>query len=296
MKKPPESLVIIGAGAIGMEFAYFYHTFGTKVTVVEMLPQILPSEDEAVSKELQRIYKKSGMVIHTSSKVEKVNIDEKKVTLTISQNGETCDISSETCLIAIGVQGNIESLGLEDLGIQTKNNSIVVDENMRTNIQGIYAIGDVIGAPCLAHIASHEGLTCVDHIAGIETQEVKVENCPRCTYCQPQVASIGLTEKQAREKGYNIEVGTFPFNANGKARAIGETEGFVKTIFETEYGELLGAHIIGADATEMIAEFGIAKTLEATQDDMIHTIHAHPTLSEAMLEAVLDSQGHAIHF
>lgn len=296
LKKPPESMVIIGAGAIGMEFAYLYHTFGTQVTVVEMLPQILPAEDEAVSKALQKIYQKSGMEILTQSKVDHVDVTGNKVTLTVSQNEKTRKITAETCLIAIGVQGNIEELGLEDLNIQTKENSIVVDAFGRTNVQNIYAIGDVVGAPCLAHVASHEGLVCVDHIAGLETHPVNLDNIPHCTYCQPQVASIGLTEKQAKEKGFNVKIGTFPFSANGKARAIGETDGFVKVIFDAEHGELLGAHLLGPEATELIAEFGVLKTLEATYEDVINTIHAHPTLSETIFEAVLDSQGQALHF
>jgi dihydrolipoyl dehydrogenase len=275
LKKVPKSMIIIGAGAIGMEFAYFYHTFGTKVTIIEMMPQILPAEDAEVAKTLQRIYQKAGMTIHTGTKVESVKPGKSNVKITVKGADKTETITSETCLVAVGVQGNIEDLGLEDIGIKTDRGSIIVDKFMQTNVPGICAIGDVVGAPWLAHIASHEGLVCIDKIAGKETKGMNYNSFPGCTYCRPQIASIGLTEKQAKEKGYEIRIGNFPFSASGKARAIGETD--------------------GPEATEMIAEFGIAKTLESTDKEIAHTIHAHPTLSEAMMEAVLSASGEAIH-
>ena len=295
LKEIPKSMTIIGAGAIGIEFAYFYHTFGTKITIVEMLPSILPAEDEEISYGLKRIYEKAGMEILTGTRVDSIKTDKKGVNVTVSSAGVNREIKSDICLVAIGVQGNIEDLGLEETGVKTEAGSIVTDSFMRTNVRGVYAIGDVAGAPWLAHIASHEGIVCVDKIAGKETPGMDYSSFPGCTYCQPQVASIGLTEKQAREEGRDIKIGKFPFTASGKARAIGQKEGFVKVIFEAKYGKILGAHILGPDATEMIAEFGIAKTLESTHEEIAHTIHAHPTLSEAMMEAAMDAFGGAIH-
>ena len=295
LKKIPQSMIIIGAGAIGMEFAYFYHTFGTKITVVEMLPSILPNEDEEISHTLKRIYQKAGMQILTGTKVESIQTDKSGVKISVATGGDKQQLIAETCLVAVGVQGNIEDIGLEAAGVRTEADAIVVDNFMRTNVAGIYAIGDVVGAPWLAHIASHEGIVCVDRIAGKETSGMDYSSFPGCTYCQPQVASIGLTEKQAREGGHDIKIGKFPFTASGKARAIGHKHGFVKAIFDARYGKILGAHILGPEATEMIAEFGLAKTLEGTNEEIAHTIHAHPTLSEAMMEATLDAFEGAIH-
>ena len=295
LKKIPQSMIIIGAGAIGMEFAYFYHTFGTKITVVEMLPSILPNEDEEISHTLKRIYQKAGMQILTGTKVESIQTDKSGVKISVATGGDKQQLIADTCLVAVGVQGNIEDIGLEAAGVRTEAGAIVVDNFMRTNIAGIYAIGDVVGAPWLAHIASHEGIVCVDRIAGKETSGMDYSSFPGCTYCQPQVASIGLTEKQAREGGHDIKIGKFPFTASGKARAIGHKHGFVKVIFDARYGKILGAHILGPEATEMIAEFGLAKTLEGTNEEIAHTIHAHPTLSEAMMEATLDAFEGAIH-
>jgi dihydrolipoamide dehydrogenase len=295
LKKLPQSMVIIGAGAIGMEFAYFYHTFGTKITVVEMLPSILPNEDEEISYSLKRIYEKAGMQILTGTKVESIQTDNSKIKISVETGDDKQQLNAETCLVAVGVQGNVENIGLEAVGVRADAGAIVVDEFMRTNIPGIYAIGDVVGAPWLAHIASHEGIVCVDRIAGKETLGMDYSSFPGCTYCQPQVASIGLTEKQAREKAHHIKIGKFPFTASGKARAIGHKHGFVKVIFDARYGKILGAHILGPEATEMIAEFGLAKTLEGTNEEIAHTIHAHPTLSEAMMEATLDAFEGAIH-
>jgi dihydrolipoamide dehydrogenase len=295
LKKIPQSMIIIGAGAIGMEFAYFYHTFGTKITIVEMLPSILPNEDEEISHALKRIYQKAGMQILTGTKVESVQTNRSGVKISVATGDDKKQLTAKNCLMAVGVQGNIEDIGLEEVGVRTAAGAIVVDKFMRTNIRGIYAIGDVVGAPWLAHIASHEGIVCVDRIAGKETAGMDYSSFPGCTYCQPQVASIGLTEKQAREGGRDIKIGKFPFTASGKARAIGHKHGFVKVIFDARYGKILGAHILGPEATEMIAEFGLAKTLEGTNDEIAHTIHAHPTLSEAMMEATLDAFEGAIH-
>lgn len=295
LKKPPKSMMIIGAGSIGVEFGYLYHTFGTDIQLVEMMPQILPAADSEISKTLQRIYKKMGLKIYTGSRVESLKKDKTRVVAKLSDSKGSKEISAECCLVAIGVQGNVEGLGLEKIGVKLENNAITTDKFMRTNVAGIYAIGDVTGEPCLAHIASHEGIVCIDKIAGKHTPGMNYSNFPGCTYCQPQVAGVGLTEQQAIDGGYDIRVGRYPFSANGKARAIGETEGFVKVIFDAKYHELLGAHIIGPQATELIAEFGLAKALECNDEEITHTIHAHPTLSEAAMEATLNVFQEAIH-
>jgi dihydrolipoamide dehydrogenase len=260
-----------------------------------MMPHILPTADSEISKALQRIFKKMGITIFTGIRVESVKKEKTKVTVKLSESEGTKEISADCCLVAIGVQGNIEGLGLEKIGVKLEKNAIATDKFMRTNVEGIYAIGDVVGEPCLAHIASHEGMVCIDKIAGKETPGMNYSNFPGCTYCKPQVATVGLTEQQAIDKGYDIRVGKYPFTANGKARAIGETEGFVKVIFDSQYRELLGAHIIGPEATELIAEFGLAKTLECNDEEITHTIHAHPTLSEAIMEATLNVFQGAIH-
>jgi dihydrolipoamide dehydrogenase len=295
MKKPPKSMIIIGAGSIGVEFGYLYHTFGTDIQLVEMMPHILPTADSEISKALQRIFKKMGITIYTGTRVASLKKDKTKVTAKLSDSKGSKEISADCCLVAIGVQGNVEGLGLEKIGVQLENNAVTTDKFMRTNVQGIYAIGDAAGEPCLAHIASHEGIVCVDKIAGKKTPGMNYSNFPACTYCKPQVASVGLTEQQAIDAGYDISVGRYPFTANGKARAIGETEGFVKVIFDSKYSELLGAHIIGPEATELIAEFGLAKTLECNDEEITHVIHAHPTLSEAIKEATLNVFQGAIH-
>lgn len=294
LDEPPEKLVIIGAGAIGVEFAYFYNTFGTKVTLIEMLPNILPQEDKEISKLLESIFKKSGIEIITNSKVEKATIED-KVKISLSTGGNVSEIEGDIALIAIGVQGNIENIGLDVVGIKHEKSFINVDNYYRTNVNGVYAIGDVIGPPLLAHVASAEGIICVEAIAGKNPAVLDYNNVPGCTYCQPQVASIGLTEEEAIRQGYKIKVGRFPFSASGKARAIGETDGLVKLIFDEKYGELLGAHILGSDATEMIAEIGIARTLGTTAYEIIKTVHAHPTLSEAIMEAAANAYGESIH-
>ena len=295
MKNPPKSMMIIGAGSIGVEFGYLYHTFGTDIQLVEMMPRILPATDSEISQTLQRIYKKIGLKIYTGTRVASLKKDKTKVTAKLSDRNGSKEISADCCLIAIGVQGNVEGLGLEKIGVKLENNAIVTDKFMRTNVAGIYAIGDVVGEPCLAHIASQEAVVCVDKIVGKQTPGMIYSNFPGCTYCQPQVAGVGLTEQQAIDEGYDIRVGRYPFSANGKARAIGETEGFVKVIFDSKYSELLGAHIIGPQATELISEFGLAKTLECNDEEITQTIHAHPTLSEAMMEATLNVFQQAIH-
>ena len=295
MKEPPQSMIIIGAGSIGVEFGYLYHTFGTDIKLVELMPQILPAADSEISQALQRIFAKKGMRIYAGARVESLKTDKTKVTAKVSDGKGSKNISADCCLVAIGVQGNVEGLGLEKIGVKIANNAITTDKFMRTNVPGIYAIGDVTGEPCLAHIASHEGIVCVDKIAGKQTTGMNYSNFPACTYCKPQVASVGLTEQQAIDGGFDIRVGRYPFSANGKARAIGDADGFVKVIFDSKYGELLGAHIIGPEATELIAEFGLAKALECNDEEITHTIHAHPTLSEAMMEATLNVFQQAIH-
>ena len=296
LEKQPKDLIVIGAGAIGVEFAYFYSTLGTKVTIVEMLKHILPLEDEEVSITLEKNFKKRGIDILTGAMVEKAEVKGNKVNVTANVKGEKKIISAEKVLNAIGVIGNVEDIGLEELGVYTEKNNIKVNkETYETNVKDIFAIGDVIGPPWLAHVASAEGIHCVERIKGIVHPQVDYENIPGCTYCQPQVASVGLTEAKAKEKGYEIKVGKFPFMASGKAFAIGEREGFVKLIFDAKYGEILGAHIIGSEATEMIAEITLARSLEATGESLIKTVHAHPTLSESIMEAAANAYGEAIH-
>lgn len=296
LEKQPKELIVIGAGAIGIEFAYFYATLGTKVTIIEMMKHILPIEDEEVSSTLEKNFKKRGIEIFTNATVEKAETKGNKVNVTVNINNEKKVINTEKVLNAIGVIGNIEGIGLEALGVTTEKNHIKVNkETYETNIPGIFAIGDVIGPPWLAHVASAEGIHCVEHIKGIHHPPIDYENIPGCTYCQPQVASVGLTESKAKEKGFKIKIGKFPFMASGKAFAIGEREGFVKIIFDEKYGEILGAHIIGSEATEMIAEVTLARSLEATGESLIKTVHAHPTLSESIMEAAANAYGEAIH-
>lgn len=290
----PKSMIIIGAGAIGVEFGYFYNTLGCKVTIVEMLPRILPIEDSEISKLLESSFRKQGVEIFTNTKVETVKTGKEVVVTVIAPDGKK-ELKADIALVAIGVQGNVENMGLETIGVNVERGWIQADEFGRTNVPGIYAIGDVAGPPWLAHVASREGIVCAETIAGKNPTPIDYENIPGCTYCQPQVASLGLTEEKAVEAGHKIRVGRFPFSASGKARAINEVEGLVKLIFDDKYGELLGAHILGSEATEMIAELGVAKTLETTASGIFNTIHAHPTLSEAVMEAAENAYGHAIH-
>lgn len=291
----PKSMVIIGGGPIGVEFAYFYNTFGCKVTILEMMPQILPFEDEEVVKTLTASFKKSGIAIETDAKVEAVKTSATGVTVTVDIKAGKKEISGEVALMAIGFAGNTENLGLEEVGVAVEKTFIKYDQYYRTNVPGIYAVGDVIGPPLLAHVASAEGICCVEAIAGKNPPPVRYDAIPGCTYCQPQIGSVGLTEAKAKEQGLDFVVGRFPFRPLGKAIAIGETEGFVKLIFEKKYGELLGAHIIGSEATDLIAELVLAKTAEATAQDLIKTVHAHPTFTEAVMEAAANAFGEAIH-
>jgi dihydrolipoamide dehydrogenase len=291
----PKAMVIIGGGPIGVEFAYFYNAFGCKVTILEMMPQILPFEDEEVVKSLTASFKKSGIAIETDAKVEAVKNSASGVTVTVATKSGKKDFSGDVALMAVGFSGNTENLGLEEIGVAVEKTFVTYDSAYRTNVPGIYAVGDVIGAPLLAHVASAEGICCVESIAGKNPPPVKYDAIPSCTYCQPQVASVGLTETKAKEKGYDIAVGRFPFRPLGKSIAVGETEGFVKLIFDKKYGELLGAHLLGSEATDLIAELVLAKTAEATAHDIIKTVHAHPTSTEAVMEAAANAFGEAIH-
>ncbi len=295
LPKKPEKLLIIGAGAIGVEFAYFYATLGTQVTLVEALPHILPREDEEIGKELEKIFRKKGIEVLTSTQVIAIEGTSKGIKAKLQTPKEQKPITANLALLAIGITPNTEDLGLDTLGIKTEKGRIIVDEFYRTNVSGIYAIGDVIPTPALAHVASMEGIICVEKIAGLEPHPLDYSTIPSCTYCQPEVASMGLSEKAAREKGYEIRVGKFPYTASGKASAIGKNEGFVKLIFEAKYGELLGAHVIGPNATEMIGELIVSRRLEITGHELAKTIHPHPTLSEAIMEAAAAAYGEVIH-
>jgi dihydrolipoamide dehydrogenase len=291
----PQSLIIIGAGAIGIEFAFFYATLGTKVTVVEMMPGILPIEDRELTKLLEASLKKRGIEILTGTKVDAVTPGADGVKVTVTGGAGAKELAAQLALMAIGVQGNVENLGLEALGVKVEKQHVVVDEHYRTNVPGIYAIGDVAGPPWLAHVASAEGIHCVEALAGLSPDPVDYDAIPGCTYCQPQIASVGLTEEKAVAEGHELRIGRFPFRPLGKAVAIGEAEGMVKLIFDAKYGELLGAHILGAEATEMIAELVVAKRLGTTGRDLFRVIHAHPTLSEAVMEAAAAAYGEAIN-
>jgi dihydrolipoamide dehydrogenase len=295
IKDLPPSIVVVGAGAIGVEFAYFFRSLGSEVTIVEMLPNLLPVEDEEVSKELEKSFKKQGIKIHIGTKVEKMEKGKKDVKLTISKNEKTETLKAEYVLMAIGVQGNIENLGLEEVGIAMEKGWIKVNQNYQTNIPNIYAIGDIIGPPWLAHVASKEGILAVEHMAGHKIVPLDYNTIPGCTYCNPQVASVGYTEKKALEAGYKIKVGKFPMRASGKAVALGEPEGFIKIIYDEKYGELLGCHIIGPEATELITEVTLAKAVEATYMEVLHTVHPHPTLSEIVMEATHVALDEPIH-
>ena len=295
VEKMPSSIVIIGAGAIGVEFAYFFRAFGAKVTIIEMMADILPIEDADVSKELSRNFRKQGIETLTETKVRSAKATKTDVEVIVEgKDGKTQTLTADLALNAVGVQGNVENLGLEQLGMTMEKGFIKVDKFQQTSVKGIYAIGDVNGPPWLAHVASAEGVVAAEHAAGHTTPGMDYANIPGCTYCQPQVASVGLTERKARELGKELKVGKFPFSANGKANGIGENTGFVKLIFDAQYGELLGAHIIGSEATEMISELAIARSLEATAQTIMHTIHPHPTFSEAVRGAAEDAYGMAL--
>ncbi len=291
----PESMLVVGSGAIGSECAYFYNSIGTRVTLVEVLPNVVPLEDEEVSKQLERSFKKAGMKVMTGSTVESVDTNGKKCKVKIKTKKGEEEIEVDIVLSAVGISHNLEGIGLEDLGIETENGKIKVDEYMRTNVEGIFAIGDIVPGPALAHKASAEGILCVEKIAGHHTETIDYGNIPACTYTSPEVASVGLTENAAKEAGYEIKVGKFPYSASGKANAAGQKDGFVKMIFDAKYGELLGAHMIGANVTEMIAEIVVARKLETTGYEMIKSVHPHPTMSEAVMEAAAAAYDEVIH-
>ncbi len=293
----PKSLLVVGSGAIGIEFASFYRTLGAEVTVVEVMDRVMPVEDEEISALARKAFEKQGMKILTGAKVAKLEKSKTGVTATIEVAGKTEAITADRVIMAVGIVANTENLGLEKTAVKIERGQIVTDAYGKTAEAGVYAIGDVAGAPWLAHKASHEGIICVEKIKGApDVHPMKRENIPGCTYCHPQVASVGLTEKAAKEKGYDVKVGRFPFVGNGKAIALGEPEGLVKTVFDAKTGELLGAHMIGAEVTEMIQGFVVGKTMEGTEADFMHTVFPHPTLSEMMHESVLSAYGRAVHF
>ncbi len=293
----PKSLLVIGSGAIGIEFASFYLNMGAAVTVVEVLPRILPVEDEEISAFAHKAFEKQGMKIITGASVKEAKKGADNVAVTIESGGKSQTITVDRVISAVGIVGNVEDIGLEGTGVKVDRTHVVIDEYSRTGEPGVYAIGDLTGPPWLAHKASHEGVICVEKIAGLnDVHPLDVGNIPGCTYCRPQVASVGLTEAKAKEQGHEVKVGRFPFIGNGKAIAMGEPEGMVKTVFDATTGELLGAHMVGAEVTEMIQGYTIARTLETTEADLMHTVFPHPTISETMHEAVLDAYNRAIHF
>jgi dihydrolipoamide dehydrogenase len=295
LEKQPKSMIIVGSGAIGVEFAHFYNTMGTDVTLVEFQPNIVPVEDIDVSKQFERSFKKAGIKVMTNSSVEKVDTSGKTVKATVkTKKGEEI-LEADVVLSAVGIVSNIEGIGLEDVGIVADKGKIMVNDFYQTNIPGYYAIGDVTPGQALAHVASAEGITCVEKIAGMQVEAIDYGNIPGCTYATPEIASVGMTEKQAKEAGYELKVGKFPFSASGKASAAGTKEGFVKVIFDAKYGEWLGCHMIGAGVTDMIAEAVLGRKLETTGHEVLKTIHPHPTMSEAVMEAVADAYGEVIH-
>jgi len=295
LKTQPKKLIVVGSGAIGIEFAYFYNAMGTEVTVVEYQPNIVPVEDEEVSKQLERSFKKSGISIKTGTEVTKVDTQGDGVKATLRSNDKEEVLEADLVLSAVGIKSNIENIGLEEVGITVDRDKIVVDEFYQTNVPGYYAIGDVTKGQALAHVASAEGILCVEKIANLHIEPLDYQNIPGCTYCSPEVASVGLTEKQAREQGYDIKVGKFPFSASGKAKASGNSDGFVKVIFDAKYGEWLGCHMIGQGVTDMIAEAVVARKLETTGHDVLKAVHPHPTMSEAVMEAVAAAYDEVIH-
>jgi dihydrolipoamide dehydrogenase len=295
LEKMPESMVVVGSGAIGSEFAYFFNSIGVEVTLVEFMPNIVPLEDEEVSKTLARSFKKAGMKVMVDSSVEKVDTTGDKCKVTIKTKKGTEEIEADIVLSAVGIATNLEGIGLEETGIKTEKGKILVDDYYQTNVSGYYAIGDIVHGPALAHVASHEGITCVEKIAGMDVEPVDYGNIPACTYTSPEVASVGMTEKQAKEAGYEVKVGKFPFSASGKASAAGKKDGFVKVVFDAKYGEFLGCQMIGENVTEMIAEVVVARKLETTGHEIIKSVHPHPTMSEAVMEAAADAYGEVIH-
>ena len=296
LEKQPKEIIIVGSGAIGIEFAYFYNSLGSKVTVVEYMPRITPVEDEDISKELEKILKKQGVNIMTSTELIESKANDKSVSVKIKNSkDEIIEFEANVVLSAVGIKSNIENIGLENIGIKVENDKISVDDFYKTNVEGFYAIGDVVSGPALAHVASAEGITCVENIKGLNTSPIDYNNIPGCTYCKPEIASVGFTEKQAIDNGYEIKVGKFPFSASGKAQSSGTPEGFVKVIFDAKYGEWLGCHMIGSNVTEMISEAVVGRKLETTGHEILKAVHPHPTLSEAVMEAVADAYGEVIH-
>jgi len=295
LPKQPKSMIVVGSGAIGVEFAYFYATLGTEVTVVEFMPNIVPVEDEDVSKHLEKSFKKAKIKVMTNASVESVDTSGEGVKAQVKTEKGVVELQADILLSAVGITANIENIGLEEVGIKTEKGRVVVDEWYRTSVPGYYAIGDILPTQALAHVASAEGITCVEKIKGLDVERIDYGNIPGCTYCTPEIASVGLTEKQAKEKGYEIRVGKFPFSASGKATANGDTDGFVKVIFDAKYGEWLGCHMIGTGVTEMIAEAVAARKLETTGHEILKTVHPHPTLSESVMEAVAAAYGEVIH-
>lgn len=295
LDKQPESMVVVGSGAIGSEFAYFYHSIGTKVTLVEFMPTLVPNEDEEVAKQLERSFKKLKMDVLTSSSVEKVDTSGDKCKVTIKTKKGVEVVETDVVLSAVGITPNTEGIGLEELKVQTENGRVKTDEFYRTNVEGIYAIGDILAGPALAHVASAEGIICVEKIAGLNPEPLNYGNIPGCTYTSPEISSVGLTEAKAKEAGYELKVGKFPYSASGKASAAGQKDGFVKLVFDAKYGELLGAHMIGGNVTEMIAEMVVARKLEITGHELLKTIHPHPTMSEAIMEAAAAAYDEVIH-
>ncbi|MGQ0663867.1 MAG: dihydrolipoyl dehydrogenase [Pseudomonadota bacterium] len=293
----PRSLLVVGSGAIGIEFASFYRNLGAEVTVVEILDRVLPVEDEEISALARKSFEKQGMKIHTGAAVKALAKGQDGVRATIAADGKTSDLTAERVILAVGIVGNVENLGLEGAKVKVEKSRVVVDRWGATGEEGVYAIGDLVGPPWLAHKASHEGVICIEKIAGLnDVRPLDATNIPGCTYCMPQVASVGLTERRAKELGRQVRVGRFPYIGNGKAIALGEPEGMIKTVFDAKTGELLGAHMVGAEVTELIHGYTIAKTLETTEADLMHAVFPHPSLSEMMYESVLDAYGRAIHF
>ena len=295
LDKQPSSMIVVGSGAIGVEFAHFYNAMGTKVTIVEYLPNLVPLEDQEVSKQFERSFKKAGIKVMTNASVESVDTSGKNIKATVkTKKGEEI-LEADIVLSAVGIKTNIENIGLEDVGIITDRDKILVNDWYQTNIPGYYAIGDIVPGPALAHVASAEGITCVEKIAGLHSEAIDYGNIPGCTYASPEIASVGLTEEQAKEQGYELKVGKFPFSASGKATAAGTPDGFVKVIFDAKYGEWLGCHMIGAGVTDMIAEAVLGRKLETTGHEVLKTIHHHTTMSEAVMEAVADAYDEVIH-
>ena len=295
LPQQPKSMLVVGSGAIGSELAFFYQSIGTEVTLVEFMPQIVPLEDEEVARQLERVFKKAGMKVLVNSTVEKVDTTGEGCKVTVKTSKGTDEYQADIVLSAVGITANIENIGLEELGIETEKGRIKVDDHYQTNVPGVFAIGDVLATPALAHVASAEAIACVEHIAGLNPEPINYKNIPGCTYTTPEVASVGMTEKAAREAGYTVKVGKFPYTASGKAAAAGAKDGFVKLVFDEQYNELLGAHLIGENVTEMIAELVVARNLEVTGHELIKSIHPHPTMSEAIMEAAAAAYGEVIH-